>query len=104
RARIARLRVVGGGRGRLGSTPHMVGRGVGHGKGGVEALYDRHKYQREIKAALLLWAEHVAHVAEGRESKVIPLREDHPKVKRARPAVATSALVVTSTGERPRRG
>jgi hypothetical protein len=38
-----------------------------------EAIYDRHRYQREIKAALALWAEHVLALFEGRDSKLVSL-------------------------------
>ena len=40
----------------------------------VEAIYDRHKYEREIAAALAMWAEHVMSVVEGRKAKVVPMR------------------------------
>jgi integrase len=62
------------GLGKLGVAPHIAELCINHVKGGVEAIYDRHKYQREIKAALALWSEHVLAVAEQRESKVVPLR------------------------------
>jgi hypothetical protein len=39
-------------------------------RGGVEAIYDRHRYQAETKVALALWAEHVMAVVEGRAAKV----------------------------------
>jgi integrase len=47
------------GLGRLGVRPDVAERAVNHIKGGVEAVYDRYRYQDEIKAALALWAEHV---------------------------------------------
>ena len=37
------------------------------------ATYDRSLYEREVKAALELWSEHVLALIEGRESKVVPL-------------------------------
>ena len=48
------------GLGKLGVAPHIAELCINHVKGGVEAIYDRHRYQPEIKAALALWAEHVA--------------------------------------------
>jgi integrase len=60
---------------KLGVQPHIAELVINHVKSGVEAIYDRHKYQREIENALARWAEHVQGVIEGRESKVIPLRE-----------------------------
>jgi integrase len=63
------------GLGKLGVQPHIAELCVGHVRRGIEAIYDRHKYQREIKAALALWAEHLLEVVEGRStSKVVPLR------------------------------
>jgi hypothetical protein len=62
------------GLGKLGVPPHVAERCINHVKGGVEAIYDRHKYQREIAEALALWAEHVAALVEGREATVVPLR------------------------------
>jgi integrase len=63
------------GLGKLGVEPHIAELCVGHVKRGVEAIYDRHKYQKEIKAALAVWAEYVAAVTQGRESRVIPVRD-----------------------------
>jgi hypothetical protein len=59
--------------GKLGVQPHIAELAINHVRGGVEAIYDRHRYQREIKAALALWADHLLALAEGRESKVVPL-------------------------------
>jgi integrase len=63
------------GLGKLGIAPHIAELCINHVKGGVEAIYDRHRYQREIKAALELWADHVAAIIEGRESNVVTLRQ-----------------------------
>lgn len=60
--------------GRLGVAPHVAELCINHVKGGVEAIYDRHRYQREIGAALALWADHVLQVAEGRPPTLVPLR------------------------------
>jgi integrase len=62
-------RTVRTGMGRLGVQPHIAELVLNHQKGGVEAIYDRHKYQREITAALALWADHVRAVG-----NVVPLR------------------------------
>jgi integrase len=62
------------GLGRLGVAPHVAELCINHRKNGVEAIYDRHRYEREIKAALALWSDHVAAIVEGREgSNVTPL-------------------------------
>jgi integrase len=62
------------GLGKLGVRPDIAELCINHVKGGVEAIYDRHKYQREIKAALALWADHVEAIVAGRESNVTSLR------------------------------
>jgi integrase len=62
------------GLGRIGVLPHIAELVINHVKGGVEAIYDRGRYQREIKQALALWAEHVLALIEGRESNVVTLR------------------------------
>jgi integrase len=62
------------GLGKLGVPPHVAELVINHVKGGVEAIYDRHKYQPEIRQALALWAEHVLALVEGRENKVVTLR------------------------------
>ena len=62
------------GLGKLGVPPHVAELAINHVKGGVEAIYDRYRYQREIGAALARWAEHVLALVEGRESKVVALQ------------------------------
>jgi integrase len=63
------------GLGKLGVAPHIAELCINHVKGGVEAIYDRHKYQREMKAALALWADYVDAIVEGRESNIVTLRQ-----------------------------
>ena len=58
---------------RLGVLPHVSELAIGHVRGGVEAIYDRHRYTREVASALALWAEHVTAVVENRPRKVLPL-------------------------------
>jgi hypothetical protein len=62
------------GLGKLSVQPHIAERVVNHVKGGVEGIYDRHKYQREIEEALARWSDHVLAVVEGRASNVVTLR------------------------------
>jgi integrase len=62
------------GLGKLGIAPHVAELAINHVKGGVEAIYDRHRYQPEIKTALAMWAEHVLAVVEGRSTKVTSMR------------------------------
>ena len=56
--------------GKLGVAPHVAEMAINHVKGGVEAIYDRHRYQREIGAALALWSDHVLAIVEGRQTNV----------------------------------
>jgi hypothetical protein len=42
----------------------------GH-KAGVAGIYNRSSYDREVKAALALWADHVQAIAGG-ERKILP--------------------------------
>ena len=62
------------GLGKLGVPPHIAELCINHVKGGVQAVYDKHRYEGEIASALAQWAEHVAALIEGRKSKVVPLR------------------------------
>jgi integrase len=62
------------GLGKIGIPPHVAELCINHVKGGIEAVYDRHRYQREIAAALARWAEHVLAIVEGRESNVVALQ------------------------------
>ena len=57
------------GLGRLGVAPHVAELAINHVKGGVEAIYDRYRYQPEIKAALSLWADHVGSIVDLNASK-----------------------------------
>ena len=67
-------RTMRSGLGRLGVAPHVAELVIGHARVGIQAIYDKHKYEPEIKAALAVWAEHVIAVVEGRSAQVVPLR------------------------------
>jgi integrase len=62
------------GLGKLGVAQHVAELVIGHVRAGIEAIYDRHRYQPEIAAALALWADHVLAIVEGRPACVVPLR------------------------------
>ena len=51
-------------------APHVAEMAINHVRGGVEAIYDRHRYQREIGTALALWADHLSAIVEGRQTNV----------------------------------
>ena len=61
------------GLGKIGVQPHIAELAINHVRGGVEAIYDRHRYQGEIRAALAGWAEHVSALREGRDSTLVSL-------------------------------
>jgi integrase len=63
----------------LGILPHAVEAILNHVSGhkaGVAQVYNRSTYEREKRAALDLWAEHLTAIVEGRASNVAPLRRE----------------------------
>jgi integrase len=61
----------------LGVQPHVIEAVLNHASGhkaGVAGIYNRSSYERETKAALDLWGEHVLAIVEGRKSKVVSIR------------------------------
>ena len=60
--------------GKLGIPPHIAELAINHAKGGIQAIYDKHRYEREIGTALAMWAEYLLALVEGRESKVVTLQ------------------------------
>jgi integrase len=58
----------------LGVQPHVIEQILNHQSGhkrGPAGIYNRSSYEREVRAALALWAEHVLALVEGRASKVL---------------------------------
>jgi integrase len=62
------------GLGKIGVPPHVAELVINHIRGGVEAIYDRHRYEREIAQALAQWADYVLAAVEERDTKIISLR------------------------------
>src|SRR5262245_12524083 len=65
----------------LGAAPHVVEQILNHQSGhraGIVGVYNRSSYEREVRAALALWAEHVRALVEGGERKVVPLQRGLP--------------------------
>jgi integrase len=61
----------------LGVQPHIIEAVLNHAsghKGGVAGIYNRATYDKEKRAALNLWAEHVLATVEGRKAVVVPLK------------------------------
>jgi integrase len=60
----------------LGVQPHIIEQILNHQSGhksGVAGIYNRSSYDREVRAALALWHDHVRALIEGRERKVLHL-------------------------------
>jgi integrase len=58
----------------LGVQPHIVEQILNHVSGaraGVAGIYNRSVYEREVKAALALWCDHIRTLVEGGERKVL---------------------------------
>jgi integrase len=59
----------------LGIQPHIVEAVLNHVSGhksGVAGIYNRANYQRQMKTALAMWADHVASIVSGEERKILP--------------------------------
>jgi integrase len=62
----------------IGIQPHIIEVILNHisgHKAGVAGIYNRSSYQREVKSALAIWADHVASIVGGEERKIIPLQK-----------------------------
>jgi integrase len=60
----------------IGIQPHIVEQVLNHQSGhrrGVAGIYNRSPYEREMRTALTLWADHVHALIEGDGRKVVPL-------------------------------
>jgi integrase len=63
--------------GDIGIQPHIVEEILNHRSGhkrGVAGVYLRSVYEREVRAAMALWSDHVRALVEGDERKIIALR------------------------------
>jgi integrase len=59
----------------LGVQPHVIEQILNHQSGhkaGPAGIYNRSSYEREVCAALALWADHVRSIVAGGERKVLP--------------------------------
>jgi integrase len=62
---------------RAGADLHVIERAVNHTSGsfgGIVGVYQKHKFQDEVKAALEAWANLVTTIVEGRATNVTPIR------------------------------
>jgi integrase len=67
-------RTMRSGLGALGIAPHVAELAINHVRKGIESVYDKYRYEGEIKTALAVWTNHVLAVVEGQERKVVSLR------------------------------
>jgi integrase len=61
----------------LGIQPHIIEAALNHisgHKAGVAGIYNRSSYEREVRNALALWADHIASIVSGEERKTIPFQ------------------------------
>jgi integrase len=62
----------------LGVPRHVVEEVLNHRSGhrsGVAGIYNRSRYEREVKAAVAMWNRHLTALIEGREQrKAVPIR------------------------------
>jgi integrase len=60
----------------LGVMPHVIEAVLNHysgHRGGVAGIYNRSSYERDVRAALALWADHIRSIVDGSERKVLSL-------------------------------
>jgi integrase len=65
----------------LGVQPHIIEAVLNHVSGhkaGVAGTYNRATYEREVRAALALWSEHLTAIVEDRKAKVVRLSYGQP--------------------------
>jgi hypothetical protein len=63
----------------LGVQPHVIEAVLNHYGGfraGVSGTYNRSPYEREMRAALALWADRIATITDGSERKVLAFPQD----------------------------
>jgi integrase len=69
-------RSVATGMGNIKILPHVVEQILNHksgSKAGVAGIYNKSPYEREVKAAMALWSDHIESIVEGGERKVISI-------------------------------
>jgi integrase len=64
-------RSVASGMGDLGIAPHVIEQILNHSRRGVAGIYNKSPYEREVRAAMVLWSDHVASLITGGERKVV---------------------------------
>ena len=65
----------------LGIVPHIIEQILNHQSGhkrGAAGIYNRSSYEREVRAALALWHDHLRTLVEGGKRKILPLPSAAP--------------------------
>jgi integrase len=60
----------------IGVQPHVIEQILNHQSGhkaGPHGIYNKSSYEREVRAALALWEDHIRALIEGGERKVVPM-------------------------------
>jgi integrase len=60
----------------IGIAPHVIEQILNHQSGhkrGPAGIYNRSSYEREVRAAMALWSDHVRALVEGGERKIVPI-------------------------------
>jgi integrase len=63
--------------GDLGVQPHVIEAALNHQSGhkaGVVGIYNRSSYEKEVRAALMMWSDHVRALVEDGSRKIIPMK------------------------------
>jgi len=63
----------------LGIQPHIIETVLNHVSGhkaGVAGIYNRSSYEREVRTALVAWADHIREITTGVAPNVIPMRRE----------------------------
>jgi integrase len=65
----------------LGVAPHVVEQILNHQsghRGGIVGVYNKSRYEREVRAAMALWSDHIRTLIEGGERKVVAMPRQVP--------------------------
>ena len=60
----------------IGIAPHIIEQILNHQSGhkaGPAGIYNRSSYEREVRAALALWEDHIRALIDGSERKIVQL-------------------------------
>jgi integrase len=67
--------------GELGIQPHVIEGVINHLVGSRSAIgrvYNKSSYSREVRIAIMMWADHLQSIIDGSDRKVLPMRREFP--------------------------